>query len=155
MNLAHVHLLLNHIPVLGTFFGLLLLIIAMVRKSEELKKASLGTFVVVALLAIPTYLTGDPAERIVKDLPGVSKPLIEQHDDAATASLTALSILGVASLAGLFFMRQSRPSPPWFALVLLGLSIITAGMMAWTANLGGQIRHSEVRSSAVSSSHLE
>jgi uncharacterized membrane protein len=152
MNFAHVHLLLNHIPVLGTFFGLLLLIFAVLRKSEEVKKASLWTFVVVALLAIPTYLTGDPAERIVKDLPGVSKPMIEVHDDAATASLTALSILGVASLAGLYFMRQSRSSPPWFALALLGLSMITAGMMAWTANLGGQIRHSEVRANSVSAS---
>jgi uncharacterized membrane protein len=149
MNLAHVHLLLNHIPVLGTAFGLILLIVAILRNSEELRKACLGTFVVVALLAIPTYLTGDPAEDIVKNLPGVSKSIIEAHDDAASASLIALSILGAVSLFGSIFMRKSRPTPQWFTILLLGLSLIATGMMAWTANLGGQIRHSEVRSEAV------
>ncbi|MBZ5534652.1 MAG: hypothetical protein LAO31_01755 [Acidobacteriia bacterium] len=149
MNLAHVHLLLNHIPVLGTVFGLILLIVAVLRKSEELRKVSLGTFVVVTLLAIPVYLTGDPAEDIVKNLPGVSKSTIDAHDDAAGASLIALSILGVVSLAGLILTWKSRPAPRWFATLLLALSIVATGMMAWTANLGGQIRHSEVRSGGV------
>jgi uncharacterized membrane protein len=152
MNLAHVHLLLNHIPVLGTVFGLILLIIAILRKSEELRKVCLGTFVVVTLLAIPVYLTGDPAENIVKNLPGVSKPTIDAHDDAAGASLIALSILGVVSLAGLILEWKSRPAPRWFGTLLLALSLIATGMMAWTANLGGQIRHSEVRSGSVTPS---
>jgi len=45
MNWAHVHLLLNHLPVVGTFFGVLLLLLALLRKSEELKRVSLGVFV--------------------------------------------------------------------------------------------------------------
>ncbi|MBZ5551163.1 MAG: hypothetical protein LAO21_00485 [Acidobacteriia bacterium] len=148
MNLAHVHLLLNHIPVLGTGFGLILFIVALLRKSEELRKACHGTFVVVALLAIPAYLTGDPAERVVKNLPGVSKSIIEAHDDAASASLIALSILGVVSMVGFILMWKSRPVPQWFTILLLALALIVTGMMAWTANLGGQIRHTEVRSGA-------
>jgi uncharacterized membrane protein len=149
MNPAHVHLLLNHIPVLGTGFGLILLIVAILRKSEELRKACLGTFVVITLLAIPAYLTGDPAENVVKNLPGVSKSIIEAHDDAASASLIVLSILGVVSLVGCILVWMSRPTPQWFTILLLALSLIATGMMAWTANLGGQIRHSEVRSEAV------
>ena len=32
MNWAHVHLLINHIPVLGTLFGTLLLVFGIVKK---------------------------------------------------------------------------------------------------------------------------
>ena len=61
MNLAHVHLLLNHLPPLGVLFGFLLLAAAVARKSGELVRASLVTFVLAALLAVPTYYTGEPA----------------------------------------------------------------------------------------------
>jgi hypothetical protein len=40
VNPAHLHLLLNHIPVLGIAFGLALVSLALLRKSEELKKES-------------------------------------------------------------------------------------------------------------------
>lgn len=62
MNPAHLHLMLNHIPVLGTAFCMVLVGSALIQKSEELKRVSLGAFVIVALLAIPAYLTGEPAE---------------------------------------------------------------------------------------------
>jgi hypothetical protein len=87
MNWAHVHLLLNHVPVIGVAFGFFLLLLGVVRKSDELKRASLVVFVVVGALAVPTYLTGEPAEKIVRDLPGVSRALIEQHEDAAMFAL--------------------------------------------------------------------
>jgi asparagine N-glycosylation enzyme membrane subunit Stt3 len=60
MNWAHIHLSLNHLPVVGTFFGVLLLLLALLRKSEELKRVSLGVFVLTALLALPVYFTGEP-----------------------------------------------------------------------------------------------
>ena len=50
MNPAHLHLMLNHIPVLGTAFGLGLLAFALWRRSDELKKTALGVFVLVALM---------------------------------------------------------------------------------------------------------
>ena len=60
MNWAHIHLSLNHLPVVGTFFGVLLLLLALLRKSEELKRGSLGVFALTALLALPIYFTGEP-----------------------------------------------------------------------------------------------
>ena len=69
MNGAHWHLLINHIPVLGTIFGLGLLAFGWWRKSEEIKKAALGTFVIIALGAVAAFLTGEPAEDTVKGVP--------------------------------------------------------------------------------------
>jgi hypothetical protein len=81
MNWAYVHLALNHLPVIGAIFGVLLLLLALLRKSEELKRVSLGVFVITALLALPIYFTGEPAEEVVEHLPGVAEPLIERHEN--------------------------------------------------------------------------
>ncbi|MEP6670596.1 MAG: hypothetical protein ABJF10_15655 [Chthoniobacter sp.] len=148
MNPTHLHLMLNHIPVLGTAFGLGLLLFGIWRKSDEIKKTALGVFALVALLAAPAYLTGEPAEDVVKALPGVLKPVIEQYEEAATVAFVGVIVLGVAALAGLFLFRSGRVIPPWFASLILAASLIVGGLMTWTANMGGQIRHTEIRSDA-------
>jgi len=56
-----------------------------------------------------------------------------------------MGALGVVSLAGLLFFRRSRTIPLWFSGFALVLSLAATGAMGWTANLGGQIRHSEIR----------
>ncbi|MEO8097595.1 MAG: hypothetical protein ABI811_07815 [Acidobacteriota bacterium] len=145
MNPTHLHLILNHIPVLGTAFGLALLLFSFVRKSDELMKTALGVFVIVALLAVPAYLTGESAEDGVKVLPGVVKSIIEQHEEAATVAFTGVIVLGVAGLAGLALFRRGRTFPVWFGPLMIAASLIVSGLMGWTANLGGRIRHTEIR----------
>ena len=66
MNLAHLHIVLNHFPTIGTVVGLGLFIVALVTKSDDLKRASLGIFLILALLAIPTYLSGSAAQQAIE-----------------------------------------------------------------------------------------
>jgi len=108
-NPVHLHLVLNHVPVLGTAFGRALVGWALLRRSEELKKISLGVFIIVALLAIPAYLTGEPAEELVENLPGVSKASIEQHEETAQAAFAGVLIVGVAAPGGLIFPFPVAP----------------------------------------------
>ena len=95
----------NHIPVLGTFFGLALLAFAAWKRSDELRKAAFGTFVIAALAGVATYLTGEPAEDGVKGLPGISTALIEHHEEAAGIALGGAIALGVLALGGLIWFR--------------------------------------------------
>ncbi|HET7290515.1 MAG TPA: hypothetical protein VFJ67_08775, partial [Thermodesulfobacteriota bacterium] len=81
MNAAHWHLILNHIPLIGIGFVILLMIIAFARKSQELKNVAMIFAVIVALWAIPAYLTGEPAEEVVEDMPGISENIIEEHEE--------------------------------------------------------------------------
>jgi uncharacterized membrane protein len=146
MNWAHVHLLLNHIPVLGTVFGTLLLVFGMAKKNEEIKRVSLGVFVIIAVATLPVYFTGEPTEEIVEHLPGVAEPIIEEHEEAALVSLIAVGILGILALIVLWRSRHADTLPKGYVTLALILAIVVSALMAWTADLGGKIRHSEIRS---------
>lgn len=146
MNQAHLHLLFNHFPIIGTILCLLLLLFALMRKSDELKRASLGGLVLISLLTIPAYLTGEPAEKVVEHLPGVSEALIESHEETALVAFIVLGVTGAFALAGLLWFRRRPILPTWLATVVLLLTSISVGLMARTGNLGGEIRHTEIRS---------
>jgi uncharacterized membrane protein len=150
MNATHLHLMLNHIPVIGTGFALLLLLVALAKKSDEWKKVSFGFFVLIALLTVPAYLTGEPAEDGVKGLPGVTKAIIEQHEEAAGVAFGGTALVGVLALTGLVLFRRARSVPGWFARVIVLFAVIAGGLMAWAANLGGQVRHTEIRPGSAS-----
>jgi hypothetical protein len=145
---VHFHLALNHFPVMGLIIGFLVLVWGFIGRSDEPKKIALGIFIVVALVSIPVYLTGNPTHHAVMLLPGVSEHIIEEHHDAARFALGSTSILGAASLLGLWISRRSNQLPAWSGNLVLVLAILTIAIMARTANLGGQIRHTEIRSSA-------
>jgi len=140
-------LMLNHLPVLGTIFGLLLLGWAALRRSETLQRAALGTFVLAALAAIPVFLTGKPSEDLVERLAGTAEQAIEVHEEAAVVALIAIEALGALALAALVLFRN-RGIPRPLAGGALVFALATAGWMAQTANLGGRIRHAELRSTA-------
>lgn len=147
MDAAHIHLLLNHGPVVGTVFAILLLTWAALRRNPELTRAALGAFVLLALLGGVVYLTGEPAEEVVEGLPGVSEALIERHEEAALAATLALGVFGALALTVLVVYRRGFPRA--VPLVMLALSFVPMALMGWTANLGGQIRHEEIRPASV------
>ncbi|MGE0491010.1 MAG: hypothetical protein AB7S38_17515 [Vulcanimicrobiota bacterium] len=149
MDTAYLHLLLNHLPVLGVPFGLLLLGAAGLARSSDLKRAALATFALAALAAVPAYLTGEPAEEKVEHIAGVSERLIHEHEERAEISLIATSVLGMLSLGALIGWRNRElPAAPLGALAVLAL--LTFGSLALTAKAGGEFRHTEFSGAAVS-----
>ena len=79
MNPAHLHLMLNHVPVLAIPFGLAVLGWAMFRRRPEFARLALIVFVFSALATIPTYLTGEPAEDAIEGVAGAIEPWVEPH----------------------------------------------------------------------------
>src|SRR6202790_1191684 len=102
MNFVHIHLLLNHFPIIGTLVGLGLLLISLVGKNQDLRRASLIIFPVMALLAILAFFSGTGAQGAIKKLPGVSDALIERHQGAAMLALLFMEITGGLALAALW-----------------------------------------------------
>ena len=144
--MVHLHLMISHIPVIGILLLLPLLLIALWRRSDELSKISLGGIVVVALASVAVYLTGEPTEEGVENLSGISKAMIERHESIALVSTVVLALLGVLALGALIRSRKKPLSHGIVIAALIGTAVMT-GAFAYTANLGGQIRHSEITTS--------
>ena len=143
-TLAHIHLLLNHFPTIGTIVGLSLFVLSYVRRSEALRRASLEVLFIIALASFATYTSGVAAEAAIKDLPGVSKPTMARHEDAALFAFTFMELTGFAAWLGLWqFRRVSRMTRATGAAVMV-LAVLSLLAMTRTANLGGEIRHPEI-----------
>jgi hypothetical protein len=144
----HLHLMLNHVPVLGTIAAALVLGWGLLRRSTEITRLGLVATVVVALFSIPVYLTGDPAEDRLRDLdPTVDRHLIHDHEEKAEAGFIAVLVTGAAALAALWLARRPAAARTLPAIVCAGL-VVSFGLFAIAALKGGEIRHSELRPDA-------
>jgi uncharacterized membrane protein len=149
MNLAHVHLLLNHFPTIGMLIAFGLFAVSLVGKHDDLKRVSLSLFFVLALIAFPTYMSGNAAQEAILGRPDVSEPLMAKHESAALFAFVFILATGVVAWFGLWqFRRNSRPAT-WTLPAVLVLSLITFGLMANAASVGGEIRHPEIGQATV------
>ncbi len=145
MNWAHVHLIINHIPVIGILFDFFVLAWAMFRRSEDVKRVSLGILVLLALFTPVVFYTGGKAAHFIHTIPGVNPARIGQHADAALVSAWAMGIVGAIALIGLYAYRKLPKLPTWFVALCLVLTFVVVVLMGWTAELGGRIRLPEAR----------
>ena len=148
MGAAHIHLILNHVPMLGIVIAGALFGIALAYRNIQFQRVALGFLVVFSLTAIPVYLTGEPAEEAVERAPGVSERMIDRHEKAASTALAAMEGLGGLALLGMLIFRKVAALPRAFAAGVLALVLAVSGLFGWTGYLGGQIRHSELRAAA-------
>jgi len=148
MSVAHLHLLLNHVPVIGVVGIVLLLAIALLRGSNEIAKLSLGLLILIGVVAVVVYLTGESAEELVEGIPGISESILGRHEDLAKVATIATGALGLLALSALIRFRRDQ-LPRWVTGSVLVASLGVSGVMGVVANTGGQIRHSEIRPGAV------
>lgn len=148
MNGAQLHLMLNHLPVMGALFSLLLLSWAIIRRSPELLKTALVAVLLAGLSSIPAYMTGEPAEHVIEGMPGVDEAFIDEHESMGKFALTSGIVMAVAAAIalGIGFLNPNRLILG--ALVVWLLNALVFGVMGYTAHLGGMIRHPEIRGSA-------
>jgi len=148
MSAAHLHLALNHIPLLGILFGALLLAYGLWRGASDVQKASLGLLAVAGLSTIAVYLTGEPAEEIVEGLAGVSYDAIEAHEELGTYALVAGLLTGFASIVALVLGTIRGRLTRGSVVLTLVVALAATGLIGYTANLGGTISHPELRTEA-------
>jgi uncharacterized membrane protein len=148
MNGAHAHLLLNHFPVIAAPIALAILALGLVRKNREFVKVGLGVVVAAALMTVPTFLTGEPAADVVGSIAGVTSQLIERHAEVAEQAFAVIGLAGLAALASLIVGARRGATPRWLMLTTVVLTLAACGWLAVTANFGGEIRHTEIRTAS-------
>jgi hypothetical protein len=170
MDLAYLHIVTNHIPIIGVPFALILLLLGIWSRSDVLKAAAFLTFAVLGIATLGVFLLGQGGEDFVEELAGVSHDAIEDHEKMGLVSLIAVSITAIVSLFGLIFYKgwsvlkrrksdkllngetdeNAKPFfPNWIVFAVLFLAVLSAGILGYTGKLGGKIRHTEFYGGAV------
>ena len=145
MNDAHLHLVVNHFPIIGIVIGTLVLLFGLLFKDRKVRMTALGILIFSSLTAFAANFTGELAEDAVENLPGISEIYIETHEDAAARFIWAMSITGVFALLMLFLEIKSIKKV-FLGYIFLFISIATSGYYAReTGTTGGEIRHPEIR----------
>ena len=143
LNAAYIHLTLNHFPPIVAVSALLILVIGAFMRNEGFLRAGFVLVVFAGLMVVPTFLSGDGAADIVKNMPGVNRQAISPHDEAANVTVTMMVIAGLAALVCLWIFRR-RELARWSVIVMIVLSLLASAASTYTAMLGGRIHHPEV-----------
>ena len=145
MDMGHLHLMLNHLPVLGAPALLALLAWGLAGKIPAVARGALWLTVAVAIVTGVVYLTGEAAEELVEGLPTFQERLVEYHEGVALWATVILVATGCLAVAALWRSRRGATmSLGLTRVVLVGLlaSTVAVGVTAWS---GGPIGHPELR----------
>jgi hypothetical protein len=144
---VHLHLLVNHAPLFGALFALALLVASFIWAPDVLRRTALVVLVGTAIVSFVADQTGEPAEDAIRGFPGVKRDAIHAHEEFGEKAWIAGGIVGALALGALIRWRRT-PIPQGVAAGALVGAAVVSGMMAWTALLGGRVRHTEVRPGA-------
>jgi hypothetical protein len=143
MNYPHLHIMINHFPVVGSILALLLLGWALLARRRDYIRLSLVVTLFVGLSTVPAFLSGNEAHEQLEDVAGFDHHQIHEHKRAADWALWIM--LGTAAVAAvaLWSSRNDRPVPRWAGTATMAGLILSASVVARAAWLGGSIRHPE------------
>ncbi len=144
MNEVHLHLMMNHLPIISPILGLIVLIGGYFFSSEVMKRTGLGLFIIGALFTFPSMFTGDAAEDIAENLSGVSHDVIHHHEEWAEKMALVSYVLGILSVFTLWASWKNKAYSRYGFFGVLVLSFVGIFLGIKTGNSGGEIRHPEI-----------
>ena len=145
----HLHIVLNHFPLIGSLFVLGLLIASAYMKNDGMRRVSLILFVVLGLLAIPTYITGAAAGWAYQGRPDMSTQILDAHRDAALLAFVFLGLTGIASWLVLWRERRFARTSNAGLYTVLALGCVALLTTIETGSLGGTVLRPELREGAM------
>ena len=148
MNDAHLHLVVNHFPIIGTILGLGILITGIILKNNSVKNTAYVLFIVSAIFAAFSMGTGEGAEELVEDMPSIGKEIIHEHEEMAEKLAIILYVLGAISLGGLILSYLKNAKVKLLSYVALVAAVVGVYFAQQTGTTGGEVRHTEIRANA-------
>ena len=155
-SMEHIHVLLNHLPVIGLAMAILALALALMHHSRKTEIVALILVFVAAASAWPVVFAGQRAYKPVRELTDDDGTAwLDTHMERAekvAPAFYALALLAAAALAAPHkWPRTTRP----LAIATLALAVLGEGAGGWIALAGGQIRHPEFRTGSPPSEPIQ
>lgn len=149
MSDTHIHLLINHFPIILPVIGFCVLITGLFVKKEQVIITSLALFVFAGIITIPAVETGRNSERETKEITEIKKDDIKNHENIAEAAFISIEVLAGLSLINLILYYLNNKYRKYIAYSVLICSIAVIILMFNTGESGGLIRHTELRNKII------
>lgn len=141
---SHFHLLVSVFPSVGLLFALCLFTAAIKAKNPMMQRIGFFVFGGLAVLGVPTYLSGMGSMKGLPARPTVSMDALNYHYPWSIVALAMMAITGVVALLSLWkSWKLERPTQNSLHLVL-GLGLVTAALMIMVGEQGWEIAHREL-----------
>ncbi len=145
MNDAHLHMVFNHFPIIGTIFGLGILVTGLFLKNTTLKNTAYILFIIAAIFSFASMNTGEGAEELVEDMPTIGKKIIHEHEEIAEKFAILMYVLGGMSILGLFLNFKNHAKANLISIIVLIIALVATVLSKSVGTSGGEIRHTEIR----------
>jgi uncharacterized membrane protein len=155
MNDAHLHMVVNHFPIIGTLFGLGILVTGLILKNNSIKNTAYILFAVAAIFAAFSMGTGEGAEELVEDMPNIGHQIIHEHEEIAEKFAIIMYATGFFGLVSLFASYKKLRFAALFSYITLVLALVAGVLTKNVGTSGGEIRHTEIRSNIISTTGAE
>ncbi len=143
---AHLHILVSVFPSFGLVIVLGFYFAGYLGDNNGVRRTCLVLFVLLALLSIPTFLSGQGSMAALSDNPKISKSMMSFHYGWGIAALVVLIMTGVAALFDLLRPGGAADTKIRF-FVVSGLAIVAVVLMI--VGDGWEINHPELRVTVV------
>ena len=148
---AHLHLALNHIPIIGLTVACLPIVIGILAQSRTTIAAGLIATLLCAG-AMPTIMqTGREASHSFKEgktlppLDEAGKIALHMHASRANKTTPVVYACAILALFALLALVKFPKAALWLTSAVLLGNAISILLSIWTAEAGGRIRHIEFR----------
>ena len=142
----------NHVPTVGAVGALGLLLLAFVRRNEHLKHAGLEVLFIIAVLVLPVFVSGVAALQEMRGRTDISVDAVKIHEDAALIGFTVMEFAGFVAWVALWQSRRRGRASRGVVPAATVLLVVALAIMGRAANLGGDIRHPEIRAAGAAAS---
>ena len=146
MTAAHWHLIVNHLPIIGTTISTFILIAGLLLKNNQMKLVSIVFLVIMSIFGFIAHETGEKAEHALRKDPTINEAALEAHEEASKPAFMVHNIVGLLSIISLALYRKRRKAFRVLAICIVAFSLTAAGLMSYAGYLGGKIRHVEISS---------
>jgi hypothetical protein len=154
---AHLHLALNHAPIIGLAAACLPLLVGIVFHSRGALASGLLAVVICAGTVPAIMETGEAARESFVDgsveppLDGAGNAAFHEHAGRARITAPVVYAAGLLSLVALATMIRFPRQAAWIGWAVLAGNVLSISLGIWTAEAGGRIRHPEFRNPALAS----
>ncbi len=144
MDWAHIHIMINHFPVILTVMGAGAVLLAVGRPRRGIWLYAAVSLAMAALTVIPTYFTGEPAEAALNRPWYVARGAIHTHENAAKVAALLVVLAGLVALVAwrrlVRYPRELR-MPGGLRAAVVATSLAAAAAIGYASLLGGRIVH--------------